>query len=305
MHNRSGMKTLVEPVGAAVVLERRGFAVWSELIKARLTLLVVLTAGVGYYMGQDVGSDWSGLFHLVLGIGLLASGAAALNQWLEREHDARMRRTEDRPLPSGRLRSETALWVGWLSALVGVLYLAIGVSRLVAVLGVVTLVIYLFVYTPLKRVTWWNTIVGAVPGALPPLMGWAAARGSLDGGGWLLFGVLALWQIPHFLAIAWIYREDYGRAGFAMLPFYDPSGRRTARYALVCAVLLAVWSLLPVGLGMAGWTYLTAAVVLGGMFAGLAWRFWMEVTEPRARGLFYGSLLYLPAVLAVLALDKS
>lgn len=299
------MKVLAQPVDASLEIDKGMISVWSDLIKARLTFLVLLTAGVGFYVGLPGRMDWVGLFHLIFGTGLVASGASALNQWLEREHDAKMRRTQDRPLPSGRLRPETVLWAGWLGGISGLIYLALLVSPLVAVLGAVTFLIYLFVYTPLKRVTWLNTAVGAVPGALPPLMGWVAARGSLDGGGWVLFGILALWQIPHFLAIAWLYRKDYERAGYAMLPSYDPTGGRTARQALGCALLLAGVSVMPMIWGLAGWLYLTGAVMLGLGFAGLALQLLREVTEVRARRLFYGSIVYLPALLGLLALDKS
>jgi heme o synthase len=301
----NGMKALVQPVSTPIEIDKGMVSVWSDLIKARLTFLVLMTAGVGFYMGLPGAMEWAGLMHLLLGTGLVAAGAAALNQWLEREHDAKMPRTEDRPLPSGRLRPETVLWAGATGALAGLGYLTVLVSPLVAGLGAVTLTVYLFVYTPLKRVTWLNTAVGAVPGALPPLMGWVAARGGLEGGGWLLFGILALWQIPHFLAIAWLYRDDYARAGYAMLPAFDPKGRRTARQALGCALLLTGVSVMPAFWGMAGWTYLAGALVLGLGFSGLAAHFMAGVTEVRARRLFYGSIIYLPALLVSLALDKS
>jgi heme o synthase len=299
------MKALAHPVDAPITVEKGLVSVWTDLIKARLTFLVLLTAGVGYYVGHPGPMEWLGFFHLLFGTGLVAAAAAALNQWLEREHDAKMRRTEERPLPAGRLRPETVLWVGTLGAFAGVGYLALLVSPFVAGLGAITMVVYLFVYTPLKRISWLNTAVGAIPGALPPLMGWVAARGNLDGGGWLLFGILALWQIPHFLAIAWLYRDDYERAGYAMLPTVDPTGIRTARQSLVCALLLLGLSVLPWVWGMAGWWYLAGAVSLGLAFAGLAALFSMEVTEARARRLFLGSILYLPALLGLLALDKS
>jgi heme o synthase len=301
----NGMKALAQPVGTPIDIDKGMVSVWSDLIKARLTFLVLMTAGAGFYMGLPGEMEWAGLLHLLLGTGLVAASAAALNQWLEREHDAKMPRTEDRPLPSGRLRPETVLWAGATGALAGLGYLTVLVSPMVAGLGAVTLTVYLFVYTPLKRVTWLNTAVGAVPGALPPLMGWVAARGGLEGGGWLLFGILALWQIPHFLAIAWLYRDDYARAGYAMLPAFDPMGRRTARHALGCALLLVGVSVMPAFWGMAGWIYLAGALVLGLGFSGLAAHFMAGATEVRARRLFYGSILYLPALLGLLALDKS
>jgi heme o synthase len=299
------MKALAQPISTPIENDKGILGVWSELIKARLTFLVLLTAGIGYYMGNPGAVSVLGLLHLLVGTGFVAASAAALNQWLEREHDAKMRRTEDRPLPSGRLRPEPVLWGGMAGAAVGLVYLAWLVNPLVSVLGAVTLLIYLGVYTPLKRLTWLNTAVGAVPGALPPLMGWVAARGSLEGSGWILFAILAFWQIPHFLAIAWLYREDYARASYVMLPSVDPTGARTGRQALVCSIGLGGVSLLPAVVGMAGWFYLAGAILLGTAFIGLALAFLAEVTEVRARRLFYGSILYLPVLLAFLALDKS
>ena len=199
-------------------------AVYADLFKARLTSLVLLTTLVGFYLGFRGPVDFALMFRLLLGTAFLASGAAALNQLLEREYDAKMRRTQDRPLPSGRLQPQTVLMVGCASALVGLLYLAQAVNLTTSLVGATSLVCYLFVYTPLKRVTWLNTLVGAVPGALPPLMGWTAARGELSSEGLALFAIQAFWQLPHFMAIAWIYREEYARAGFQ-----DAAGRGSRR----------------------------------------------------------------------------
>ena len=208
------------------------------------------------------------MFHALLGTALVAAGAAALNQLLEREYDAKMRRTASRPLPSGRLQPTTVMLFGGVCSVAGLIYLALLVNLLTSVIGAVTLVSYLFIYTPLKRVTWMNTLVGAVPGALPPLMGWTAARGELSGEGWTLFAILAFWQIPHFMAIAWIYRDEYARAGFKMLPNVDPSGRRTGEQAVSHTLALFLVGLCPFLFKMAGPVYLAAALVLG---AGYFW----------------------------------
>src|SRR5205809_3029370 len=212
------MKATVQTLTPAALADKSRVAVFCELIKARLTFLVLLTTLVGFYVGFRGAMDYPLLLHTLLGTGLLASGAAALNQFLERQHDARMQRTEDRPLPSGRLPPDTALMFGGVSSAAGLIDLALAVNLETSVLGAITLCSYLFIYTPLKRVTTLNTAIGAVPGALPPLMGWTAARNEFTGGGWALFAILAFWQIPHFFAIAWMYREEYAKAGFVMLP---------------------------------------------------------------------------------------
>jgi protoheme IX farnesyltransferase len=227
-----------------------------------------------------------------------------LNQLVEREYDAKMRRTQDRPLPSGRLQPQTVLMVGCASALVGLLYLAQAVNLTTSLVGATSLVCYLFVYTPLKRMTWLNTLAGAVPGALPPLMGWTAARGELSGEGLALFAIQAFWQLPHFMAIAWIYREEYARAGFKMLPVVDPQGRRTGRQAVCYTLALLVVSVCPYLFNLTGPTYLIGALILGLTFAGFAFQFARDRTVTRARQLFYASLVYLPLLLAVMVLDK-
>ncbi len=287
-----------------VLNERAWFGVAADLIKARLTFLVLLTALVGFHLGTEGGNGMFGALHLLLGTGLLASGAAALNQWLERDFDAAMRRTEDRPLPARRLQPETVLLLGTASSAAGLLYLALSVNPASCLLGAVTLLTYLCIYTPLKRVTWWNTIVGAVPGALPPLMGWTAAHGSLEGPGWTLFAILGLWQIPHFFAIAWLYRDDYRRAGFAMLPGIDPTGRRTAGQAVIFCWLLLGASTLPWICGLTGPIYLAGAIASGLFFAMRAHQFRRERSDVRARALFYASILYLPLLLGLMLADK-
>jgi len=296
--------TTAPPLSQTVPAEKPWLAVYADLFKARLTCLVLLTTLVGFYLGFRGPVDFALMFRLLLGTALLAGGAAALNQLLEREYDAKMRRTQDRPLPSGRLQPQTVLMVGCASALVGLLYLTQAVNLTTSLVGAASLVCYLFVYTPLKRVTWLNTLVGAVPGALPPLMGWTAARGELSSEGLALFAIQAFWQLPHFMAIAWMYREEYARAGFQMLPVVDPEGRRTGRQAVGYALALLGVSLCPFLFNLAGPLYLVSALILGLAFVGFALRFSRDRTVARARQLFYVSLLYLPLLLVVMVLDK-
>jgi protoheme IX farnesyltransferase len=239
-----------------------------------------------------------------LGTALLASGAAALNQWLEREHDAKMRRTQDRPLPSGRLTADAVLMIGGSCGVLGLIYLALTVNLLTAVLGAVTICSYLFVYTPLKRITTLNTVIGAIPGALPPLMGWTAARGEISGEGWSLFAILCFWQLPHFLAIAWMYRDQYAKAGFVMLPVVDPTGERTGRQALSHTLGLLPVSLCPFLFKMVGPVYLAGALLLGMAFLWCAFQFSRQLTLQRARLLFFASIIYLPSLLGLMVIDK-
>jgi len=295
---------VIAPLLNEPVLEKSRFAVYAELVKARLTALVLISASAGFYLGARGPVDLALMSRLLLGTALLAGGAAALNQWLERHYDARMRRTRERPLPAGRLQPATAVLFGGVGSVAGLICLALFVNGLTSVLGAVALVSYLFIYTPLKRVTWLNTAVGAVAGALPPLMGWAAARGDLGGGGWLLFALQAFWQMPHFLAIAWMYRDDYARAGFRMLPNVDPSGQRTAQQAVGHTLGLLSVSLCPFLLHLAGPVYLAGAVVLGGGFVWFGVQFARQLTESRARQLFFASIIYLPLLLALLVFDK-
>jgi protoheme IX farnesyltransferase len=291
-------ETLVVPA------EKGWLAVYSDLIKARLTLLVVLTTLVGFYMGSVNGVKFLLMIHAVLGTAMVASGAAALNQLLEREHDAKMRRTKNRPLPSGRLQPATVMVFGGATACAGLLYLALAVNLTTSVIGAISLVSYLFIYTPLKRLTWLNTAIGAVPGALPPLMGWTAARGELSEQGWALFAILAFWQLPHFLAIAWMYREEYEKAGFKMLPVVDPLGQRTGRQAVSHTLGLLPVSLSPFLFHISGAIYLASALVLGFVFLYYSIQFARHMTIPRARQLFFVSILYLPLLLVMMVLDK-
>ncbi len=294
----------VETVPADSVAEKSWFSVFSELIKARLTFLVLLTTLVGLYLGMRGPMNWWLMLHTLLGTALLASGASALNQLLEREHDARMRRTEDRPLPSGRLQPHVVLIFGTVCSVIGLIYLAFAVNLTTSFLGALTLGSYVFVYTPLKRVTSLNTAVGAVPGALPPLMGWVAARGDISAEGWTLFAILFFWQLPHFLAIAWIYREEYAKAGFVMLPVVDPEGLRTSRQAVSHTLGLLPVSLCPFLFGLVGPVYFVGATLLGLAFLVFAIRFSQSLNAARARHLFYASIIYLPILLGLMVFDK-
>jgi protoheme IX farnesyltransferase len=298
------VKATAQPIPAAAIVEKSRFVVFSELVKARLTLLVLITALVGFYVGARGALDWALMIHTLLGTALLACGAAALNQLIEREHDAKMRRTEGRPLPSGRLQPDTVLVFGGFSSMAGLIYLAFGVNLLTSLLGAVTLVTYVFVYTPLKRLTWLNTTVGAIPGALPPLMGWTAATGELTGAGWALFAILFFWQIPHFLAIAWMYRDEYAKAGFVMLPGVDPTGERTAHQAVSHAIGLLIVSLCPVLFRVAGATYFVGALLIGLVFLAAAFAFALQLNVSRARQLFFASIIYLPLLLGLMVFDK-
>lgn len=277
----------------------------AELVKARLTALVLLTTLAGFYLGWNGPMDYGRLAHTLLGTVLVAAGSAALNQFIERGLDARMHRTRERPLPAGRMSPEAALGIGFVICVVGLLELALAVNLLSAMLAAVTLAIYLFVYTPLKRRTTLNTLVGAIPGALPPMLGWTAATGKLDAGAWALFGTLFCWQLPHFLAIAWRHREDYARGGFVMLPIVDPDGRRTGWQAVNYALLLLLVSLTPTLLGLATQPYFFAAFTLGAGLLAFAVRLLLDRSDGRAKQLFFASIIYLPLLLAALALCKA
>src|SRR5215475_13626858 len=246
--------------------EKSWASVFSDLVKARLTTLVLLTTAVGFYVGWQGPMNWLLFANALIGTALVAAGASALNQWLEKDFDAKMRRTQSRPLPSGRLQPATVAVFGGVTSVAGLIYLALAVNLLTSVLGAVTLVSYVFIYTPLKRVTWLNTAIGAIPGALPPLMGWTAARGELTGEGWALFAILFFWQLPHFFAIAWMYRDEYAKAGFKMLSCEDADGRRTAEQSVSNALALLIVSLCPFVFKMAGTIYLLGAILLGAGF---------------------------------------
>ncbi|MFV0338992.1 MAG: heme o synthase [Chthoniobacterales bacterium] len=277
----------------------------SQLVKARLSFLVLITTLIGFLLGWRGPMDYFVLAATVLGTALSAAGAAALNQWVERDLDAKMLRTKDRPLPAGRMHPTDALLLGCILSFSGILALALFSDVLAAVLSALTIATYVLIYTPLKRVTTLNTLVGAVPGALPPLIGWVAATGKIDLAGVLLFAILWFWQMPHFLAIAWMYRDDYREAGFVMLSGSDESGRLTARQALIYSVYLTFVSLLPGFLGLLAFWSVYVCLLLGAAFSYLAWKFLREPNRSSARLLFFASIIYLPLLLAILLAAKN
>jgi protoheme IX farnesyltransferase len=277
-----------------------------ELTKPRITWLILMSTAVGYWFGRSAAGslDWARLFYTVLGTGLLASGTAALNQWYERDADRSMRRTAHRPLPSGRLTARAALLFGLALSVCGFGALWTGANPLSAAIGAFTLVSYLCLYTPLKQRTWLSTTVGAIPGAMPPLIGYAAAHGTLTAEAWVLAAILFLWQFPHFYAIAWMYREDYARAGIVMLPVVEPDGRSTARQIVLYGLVLIPVSLLPGVLGMSGTIYLLGALAAGLWFLHSGLRVAKERTAVRARGVLMVSVLYLPLLYGLMLLDR-
>ena len=291
--------------GAVVLSPARSRAAdFSALAKPRLNVLVVASALAGFVMAGGDTSQVLVLLCTVVGTGLVAGGASGLNQAIERELDALMRRTRLRPLPDGRLTVAEAVMFSCGIALAGVALLAAAVNLLSAGVALTTLVSYVLVYTPLKRRTSFATVIGAIPGALPPVIGWAAARGELSQGAWVLFGIVFLWQLPHFLAIAWIYREDYARAGFPMLPVIEPDGRSTARQAVIYAAALLPLGLAPTLIGMAGALYFVSALVLTVLFVALALKFAFTRSVPDARRLFFGSIVYLPLLWILMIADR-
>ena len=275
-----------------------------ELMKPRVNLLVVLTAGVGFYLASARMDLWL-LFHTSFGTAILAGGTAVLNQFIEREADGRMLRTRTRPLPSGRLTPPEAMIFGTALVVTATLYLICFTNSLAALLGCSTSALYLFVYTPLKVKTPLCTSVGAIPGALPPLIGWAAAKGNLDMNALLLFAILFAWQIPHFLAIAWLYKEDYERGGFAMLPAFDPDGTRTSARILGFCILLLVLSVIPFISGLAGVVYLVGAVLLGVLFSLFGFEAALLRSKLSARHVLRASVTYLPLLLILMIIDKA
>lgn len=294
-----------EVIVAPLVRDRRRvLADLAALTKPRVVLMVVVTTLVGYYVGLTGPADWPRLLHLAIGTMLAAGGTLALNQYWERDVDARMERTRARPLPDGRLVPLEALAFGASITMLGVAYLAAFVGVAPTAVTLATFGLYLFAYTPLKLRTALCTIVGAVPGALPPVTGWVAAREDAGPGAWVLFGILFLWQLPHTLAIARLYRDDYARAGVRLLPVIDPDGTSTERQIVTgCLALLGV-SLLPTLIGLAGGVYFTGALLLGVAFVALGARQALAPSLTGARRVLFASLLYLPALLALLALDK-
>jgi len=285
---------------AAPTLARPRPADFLELAKVRIVGLVLVTVAAGFYVANPTDIRWVLLLHTLVGTAMVAAGTNALNQVFERDIDARMLRTAHRPLPTGRVTVRAASVVAWTAGALGVSYLALLVAPLVAALAALTLLTYVFLYTPLKRRTSVATLVGAVPGALPIVGGWVAAGGSLGGEALVLFAVLFLWQIPHFLALAWMYREDYSRAGLHMLSVDDQDGTVTFRQATLYALVLVPFSLAPVAFGMAGWLYFWGAFGLSVWMLRVAWQAARCPSRRAAGRLFRASVLYLPALLALL-----
>jgi len=284
-----------------------------ELTKPRITWLILMSTGMGYFFGLPKAGGWWAfltaipwwsLLHSIAGTGLIASGTAALNQWYEREADCRMRRTAARPIPAGRIPADRALAFGVALSVAGFADLWLGVNLLAAALGLLTLLSYLFLYTPLKQRSWLSTTIGAFPGAMPPMIGYAAAHGSINGEAWVLFAILFLWQFPHFYSIAWMYREDYARAGIRMLPVVEPDGRSTARQIVVYGLALVPVSLVPSVLGMSGRIYLVGALSLGLYFLWAGVRVARERTILRARYVLMVSVFYLPLIYGLMLLDR-
>lgn len=274
------------------------------LTKPRLSLLSVVSSIVGYVAARH-GFSWGGFFHVFAGTALCAGGVAALNQWMEAETDAAMNRTHDRPIPSGKVATGSAFVLGWLLVIGGLVELYAAVNGWSALFALLTVIAYLGLYTPAKPRTRWSTEIGAISGALPPLVGWSAAEGGVSALGWVLFGILFFWQIPHFMAIAWMYRDDYAAVHFPMLPVIDAGGARVARWSLLHTVLTVVVSLTPVWLGLTGWVFGVTAGVLGAWLLARAILFMRkEGRDQAARRLFHCTIIYLPLVFAALVADR-
>lgn len=276
-----------------------------ELAKPRVTLLVVLTAIAGYYLGVREEIDWMIFLHTAIGTMLVAGGTSALNQFLEADIDARMKRTRRRPIPAGRIKPLHAQAFGTLISIAGIVHLVWFVNALTGLLASLTLFSYIFIYTPLKQKSSLSTLIGAIPGALPPVGGWAAARGALSLEAWVLFAILFLWQIPHFLAIAWVYRDDYARGGIKVLPTADQLGFHTTRHVISNIFALLAVSLMPSLIGLAGFIYFFGAMLLGIYFLFIAMRVAIHRTNKSARQLLLASVIYLPALLFLMSFDKT
>lgn len=292
-------------VRAAVVSGSTSKA-WSYVVltKPDVTFLVVITTVAGFYLGSTGAINWTLLLNTLLATTLVAGGTAALNQYVERDMDAVMRRTAARPLPTGTLQPRDAVIFGVSTIVGGAIWLALAVNGISALVALATTVLYLGVYTPLKTRTPWATAVGAIPGALPPLIGWAAARGSLSLGGWVLFAILFFWQFPHFMAIAWMYREDYGRAGIKMLPVVDPKGNSTFRQIVMTSTILVWVSALPTVIGMTGISYFFAALALGMLLLQVSLWANRRRTNVRAKWLMHATVAHIPILLCWMIADR-
>jgi protoheme IX farnesyltransferase len=290
---------------AALPAARPAWLRYAELTKPGLTSLVLVTTAFAYLLASRGPVDWLRLFEAVLGTALIGGGANGLNQWWEVERDRRMKRTRDRPLPSRRLSPRRGLVFSVTITILGTGLLLVRVHPLAAGLALASWGIYIFVYTPLKLRTTLNTVVGAVSGALPPLVGWAAAAGRLDAGAWVLFAILFIWQIPHFLAIAWVHREDYVEGGFRMLPVVEGVGRAPFRIVVVYCLGLLPVAAAAAFVDLAGWVYLVGSVVLGSVLLGAGLRLYRDQTPEAARRLFLASIAYLPALFLLMVLDPT
>ncbi|MGQ0735985.1 MAG: heme o synthase [Acidobacteriota bacterium] len=273
------------------------------LTKPRLNSLVLVTSAAAYYLGGGVELPWTLMLHTMVGTALVAAGASALNQVWERDTDRLMRRTASRPLPDARMHPHDAWWFGIALSAVGIADLMLGVNALTAGIAVVTLATYVLLYTPLKIRSTLSTIVGAVPGALPAVIGWTAATNTLSIEAWVLFGIVFMWQMPHFLAIAWMFRDDYARAGIPLLPVIQPDGRTTSHQAVLYAAALIPVSVMPTLIGLTSAYYLIGAIVLGAMLLGLCVAFAVSRSMTSARRLFFGTILYLPLLWVALLAD--
>ena len=277
---------------------------FSQLTKPRITMMVVVTAYVGYAVGAAPISSWTTLLFTLLGVALSCMGASAFNQVYERDIDSLMQRTQGRPLPDGRMAARTATVIALLLCVTGVTVLMLMTNLLTAALSTLTIASYVLIYTPLKRISSVSTIVGAVPGALPPVMGYTAAAGHIGVEAWLLFGILFLWQLPHFLAIAWLYRQDYARADVALLPVLDPDGGSTFRQAMLGCLALVPLGLLPTMMGVTGVVYFFGSLIAGVVFLGFAVALVIGQTQRHAKAMFYASLVYLPWVYVLFLIDR-
>jgi protoheme IX farnesyltransferase len=279
-----------------------------ELTKPRIALMVVVTAAIGYFLSMTHNGTTGNMQQFLiamLGIALAGGGASVLNQYLEQDTDALMDRTKNRPIPSGVVSASVALYLGVIMAISGCFLLLFYVNLLAAFLTLQSTFLYVLVYTPMKRLTWWNTSVGAIPGAMPPLMGWAAASNTLDAGAWILFAVMYIWQHPHFWAIAWMYREDYERGGLKMLPVVEPDCKKMSRQVIGFSLLLIPVSLIPSFIDMSGRVYFVGALALGIYFLVYGIAFVRNKTQETARTLMRVSLVYLPMLLIIIALDSA
>ena len=285
-------------------LVRSRLADYVALTRPRIAIMVLFTEAAGFCLASAGAPDLARLLHTIFGTALVVAGATALNQVLERHSDALMERTRNRPVPAGRRQPVEALLFGAGLALAGLAYLALTGARPLAILGAAfAFASYVFLYTLLKRMTTLNTLVGALPGAMPPVIGWMAVTNSFDPAAIVLFAVMYLWQVPHFLAIAWIYRDDYSRAGLCMLPVFDANGYRTARHMIGYCLALLLVSLIPSAVGWAGAVYFVGAAILGTHFLTSAFRFSQRRSVHEARRVLRASLLYLPGLLTVLLVE--